>query len=662
MAGPGPGRSAQALQRRCPQGPAGDFLSGALHTKCKSRSSLVYKGGTDSSLKNITISLSNCSLESEFTEAGREKSIGSSDFQKSLKNWDCFDDEQDYFCGSSGLDIEENSIICSEIDATQNTAIYTGAGLTLPSHLGANTQENTDQIINHGLLKKIVHGTGAQACNRQGLIPPHISQIYDELFVIHQKLQRESSAQQEYALQLQKRERCLTEQEALFFQHEAALAKIRGVEEEVHTKIAALKEQHEAEVKQLTEALREITKENRRLKSSYDSLRDVNDSLRKQLSDVTELNKKLEGQARKAKARLENLQRKHEFSKVWKSNDLCQVMKEGKPVKQEKVMAKSRTATLPLNSQVYELLTYLMDWISDQHLSKIKTKEESHKPRVTQSSKNSCTQEKCMKLLPIAAEQLQWMPYVNPKLHMPVIKFIYWSIRQLDTDTQHTTMRSTMRRLGEDIFKGIVSKGNPHSSSEQPTESKSKSAAFFKSFCMPLRFLSTLIVLKTVKQVDYLAQAFESLRADLKTDEGKALFLEYQCMPVVLSHLKVSSTSLLSRALDGLLQMTMESGSLQPFLEACSNESFFQTCSVLLRSSKLDIAVLEKLCVILQKLSRIKSNKKLFEMFGLHRMFQELRRTVDPGHTFLCINLNSILLNLEFLTSNSLDSSLSTSH
>lgn len=39
-----------------------------------------------------------------------------------------FDDEQDYFCGSSGLDTEENSIICSEIDAIQNTAIYTGTG------------------------------------------------------------------------------------------------------------------------------------------------------------------------------------------------------------------------------------------------------------------------------------------------------------------------------------------------------------------------------------------------------------------------------------------------------------------------------------------------------------------------------------------------------
>ncbi|KFZ54280.1 Coiled-coil domain-containing protein 138, partial [Podiceps cristatus] len=166
-------------------------------------------------------------------------------------------------------------------------------------------------------------------------------------------------------------------------------------------------------------------------------------------------------------------------------------------------------------------------------------------------------------LLPIATEQLQWMPFLNPNLHVPVIKFIYWSIRQLDTGIQHATMTSTMRRLGEFIFKGIVSKRNPHSSSEQSTESKSKSAAFFKSSCMHLRFLSTLIVLKTVTQVDYLAQAFDSLRIDLKKDEGKALFLEYQCVPVILSHFKVSSRGLLSSALDGLLQMTMESGKFE---------------------------------------------------------------------------------------------------
>ncbi|XP_064915939.1 coiled-coil domain-containing protein 138 isoform X2 [Columba livia] len=652
MAGPGhgfgvsPGRSAQCLQRRYLRGPAGDCLSGALHTGYKSGSSLEYK-------------------VSEFTESGRENSIRSpSDFLRSFKDWDCLDDEQDSFCDSSGLEVEEKTINGSETDAVQNTAMYVETGSTLPSHLDANTQENSDQSITDALARRIVNEADVQACNSQGLIPPHISQIYDELFVIHQKLQRESSAQQEYALQLQKRERFLTERETLLFKHEAALAKIRGVEEEVHTKFGIIKEQHEAEVKQLTEALREITKENRRLKSSFDTLKEINDSLRKQLNDVTELNKKLEGQARKVQARLENLQRKHEFLTVQKSKNICQVVQQSKPVKHEKVMVTSKIAKLPLNSQVYELLTFLMDWISDQHLSRIKIQEEkgdSYKPLVTQASKNTCTQERCMKLLPIATEQLQWMPFVNPKLHVPVIKFIYWSIRQLDNGNQHATMTSTMRRLGEDIFKGIVSKGKLQSS-EQSTENKSKSAAFFKSSCMPLRFLSTLIVLKTVTQVDYLAQALDSLCTDLKTDEGKALFLEYQCMPVILSHLKVSSRGLLSSALDGLLQMTMESGFLQPFLEACSNESFFRTCSVLLRSSKLDIQVLEKLCVILQKLSRIKSNKKMFELFALHQVIQELHRTTNPDHAFLCINLNSILLNLGLSRSNSLTSSLSTSH
>ncbi|XP_009575778.1 PREDICTED: coiled-coil domain-containing protein 138, partial [Fulmarus glacialis] len=458
----------------------------------------------DSSLENTTISLSKCSLESELTEGGRENSIrSSSDFLQSFKDWDCFDDEQDSFCDSSALEIEEKTINCSETDAIQNTAIYVETGSTLPSHLTANRRENSDQNITNGLVRKIVSGTDAQACNSQGLIPPHISQIYDELFVIHQKLQRESSAQQEYALQLQKREHFLTELEVLLFRHEAALAKIRGVEEEVHIKFGIIKEQHEAEVKQLTEALREITKENRRLKSSFDTLKEMNDSLRKQLSDVTELNKKLEGQARKVQARLENLQRKHEFLMVQKSKDICQVVQQSKPVKQEKVMVTSKIAKLPLNSQVYELLTFLMDWISDQHLSKIKIQEEredSHKLLATQTSKKTCTQERCMKLLPMATEQLQWMPFVKPKLHMPVIKCIYWSIRQLDSGIQHATMTSTMRRLGEDIFKGIVSKGNPYNSSEEPTESKSKSAAFFKSSCMPLRFLSTLIVLRTVTQ------------------------------------------------------------------------------------------------------------------------------------------------------------------
>ncbi|XP_050777889.1 coiled-coil domain-containing protein 138 isoform X2 [Gopherus flavomarginatus] len=695
MASPALSGSVERLKRRYLRGgarPAGDCLSGSLQTKCKKGNSLTNTGNLDSSSDNTIMPLSIHFSQSRSTQNGRKHySKPLSDLFKSFKNLDCFDDELDSLYDSSQLELEEEVMNVSATDAVPNTVTYTytETDVTLPSNLAANTVTFSDHDINSGLVRKIVSKPETQVLSGQRLIPSHINQIYDELYDIHQKLQQENSAQQEYALQLQKREHFLAEREALLFKHEAALTKIRGVEEEVHAKFQIIKEQHEAEVKQLSETLKEKTKESKRLKSSFDTLKEMNDSLKKQLSDVSEQNKKMEVQARKVQARLENLQRKHEFLTIQKSKDVSQAMQEIKSVKQEKMTVTSKICKGPLNSHVYELLTVLMDWISDQFL-KVKIEEEGRDNQTLTYTHKNYTQEKCAKLLPIVAEQLQWMPFVNPKLHMPVIKFIYWAIRQLNCGTQHSTMTSTMRRLGEDIFKGIGTKGNQHGSSEQPAESKPKIAAFFKSSILPLRFVSTLIVLKTVTQgltkgtkhltrgrirkqdfsnvkggkflADYLAQAFDSLCVDLKTDEGKALFLEYQSVPVILSHLRISNRGLLSNAIDGLLQMTMESGFLQPFLEACSNESFFRTCSVLLRNPKLDLLIVEKLSIILQKLSRIKSNKKMFELFTIHLMIQELQRTTHPNHAFLCINLNSILFNLGLTRTNSLISSLSTSH
>nr|XP_006114605.1 coiled-coil domain-containing protein 138 isoform X1 [Pelodiscus sinensis] len=598
--------------------------------------------------------------QSKSTQSGsKHYSKPLNDLFRSFKNLDCFDDELDLLSDSSQLELEEEvTVDVSATNAIQNAIMYTytETDVTLPSSLAANTVTCSDHDISSGLVRKTASKPETEVLSGQRLIPSAINQIYDELYVIHQKLQQENSAQQEYALQLQKREHFLAEREALLFRHEAALTKIRGVEEEVHAKFQIIKEQHEAEVQQLSESLKERTKENKRLRSSFDALKEMNDSLKKQLSDVTEQNKKLEFQAKKVQARLDNLQRKHEFLTIQKSKDVSQPMQEIKSVKQEKMTATSKICKAPLNSHVYELLTVLMDWISDQFLKVKKEEERGENHKLTYTHKND-TQEKWPKLLPIIAEQLQWMPFVNPKLHIPVIKFIYWAIRQLDYGTQHSTMTSTMRRLGEDIFKGIANKGNKHSSSEQSAESKPKTAAFFKSSILPLRFVSTLIILKTVTQADYLAQAFDSLCVDLKTDEGKALFLEYQSVPIILNHLRISSRGLLSNAIDGLLQMTMESGFLQPFLEACSNESFFRTCSVLLRNPKLDLLILEKISIILQKLSRIKSNKKMFELFTIHLVIQELQRTTHPDHAFLCINLNSILFNLGLTKTNSFVSS-----
>ncbi|XP_016018459.2 coiled-coil domain-containing protein 138 isoform X1 [Rousettus aegyptiacus] len=531
-----------------------------------------------------------------------------------------------------------------------------------PTYLASNSRNWTEccSDASDSPLKCVTYPK-SEASKKGSLLPHQINQIYDELFQIHQKLRCETAAQQEFAEELQRREHFLVEREQLLSRHETALTKIKGVEEEVLTRFQIIKEQRDAEVGYLIEVLKEKNKENKRLRSSFDAMKELNDNLKKQLNEVSEENRKMEIQAKRVQARLDNLQRKFEFMTIQRLKGNSHVAHEMKSLKQEKVPV-SKTYKVPLNAQVYELLTVFMDWISVHHLSKLKSEEsgmDGEKPLPKFASQRNDIQEKCVKLLPVMTEQLQWMPFVNAKLHEPFVKFIYWSLRQLDAGTQHSTMTSTLRRLGEDILKGVVTKGIQDNSLEHSIENKPKTAAFFKSSSLPLRFLSTLIVLKTVTQADYLAQAFDSLCLDLKTEEGKTLFLKYQAVPVIVNHLRISSKGLLSNVIDSLLQMTVESESLQPFLEACSNTLFFRTCSVLLRTPKLDLQVLEKLSIILQKLSKIKSNKKLFELFTIHLMLQEIQRTTHPEHAFLCINLNSTLFNLGLTKCNSLASNAS---
>ncbi|XP_008251116.1 coiled-coil domain-containing protein 138 isoform X6 [Oryctolagus cuniculus] len=478
----------------------------------------------------------------------------------------CLDDELDSFHDLKKREMEEeftekdHKVSTSKSTKQSFREIEKVAPLTNLASVRPRTEcgsDTSDSPLKHA------HYPKSKASSKQSLRPHQINQIYDELFQIHLKLQCETTAQQKFAEELQKRERFLVEREQLLFKHETALSKIKGVEEEVLTRFRIIKEQHDAEVEHLTEVLKERNKESKRLRSSFDALKELNDNLKKQLNEVSEENRKMEIQAKRVQARLDNLQRKYEFMTVQRLKGNPHAAHEMKSLKQEKVPA-SKTYKAPLNGQVYELLTVFMDWISDHHLSKLKHEEsvtDGEKPLPKFTSQRNGIQEKCVK---------------------------------------HATMTSTLRRLGEDIFKGVVIKGIQENSLEQSVENKPKAAAFFKSSNLPLRFLSTLIVLKTVTQE-----------------------------------------------------------SLQPFLEACSNSAFFRTCSVLLRTPKLDLQILEKLSIILQKLSKIKSNKKLFELFTIHLMLQEIQRTTHPEHAFLCINLNSTLFNLGLTKCNAVPSNAS---
>ncbi|KAM3935500.1 coiled-coil domain-containing protein 138 isoform 2-T2 [Leptodactylus fuscus] len=533
-----------------------------------------------------------------------------------------------------------------------NSHLYTETDVTLPSHLLANTYTEPSLLVSgpagskHSMRKP--QNTALRSPN---VLPSEIHDIYEELSEIYQKLQQERMSQQEYTLQLKRQEQCLIEKEEMLLKHQATLSKIKDVEEIVHEKFRIMKQQHDVEVKQLSDTLKEKIKENKRLKSSFDTLKEMNDTLKKQLNEVSEQNKKLESQAKKVQSRLENLQRKHSFFTVQKSKDVSQTMQFPKPQNVEKKLVPVKPKVLH-NMHVYKLVTILMDCLSESEGNGGRDKSLSMDKLPT-----NYFQEKCVKILPVIVEQFQWMPLVNSKLHFSFMRFSYWTLRQLDNRTQ-STLTSTIRRLGEETFKGVVY----HPGEESILEDKPRPVAFFKSNNFALRFISTLVVLKTVTQVDYLAQALDSLCMDLKSDEGRSLFLEYQAVPVVVDLLHVPNRGLISGILDILLQLSMETRFLQPFLESCSTESFFCTCAALLKDTKVDVQVLEKLSIVLQKLSKVRSNKKLFEIFSIPQVIQELQRTANSDHAFLVINLNSILFHLGFAKTKALSPTASIDH
>ena len=98
----------------------------------------------------------------------------------------------------------------------------------------------------------------------------------------------------------------------------------------------------------------------------------------------------------------------------------------------------------------------------------------------------------------------------------------------------------------------------------------------------------------------------------MKDDTLKKLFLNYYGTWTIIKWCKLSNKHFLSCSVDTYLQMSSDWEHLETFLESCSNESWFSHISVILKNTnmpngvKLEINFLEKLSVLLQKLSKKK--------------------------------------------------------
>ncbi|XP_046869762.1 coiled-coil domain-containing protein 138-like isoform X1 [Hypomesus transpacificus] len=546
--------------------------------------------------------------------------------------------DSDGVMSSSDEDLSMDYKTCPLLDTVVH---YTETDVTLPSSLASSLGSRETEPGLGMAREEQERGLREQQPQSYSLLSstPDMGQVCQEMLVIYQQLRAERESQQQWQRELQERESRL-------LRKELALSRLRGVEEEVHARILEVQEKHQREVSGLQELLRERTKENRRLKSSFDTIKELNDTMKKQLTELCEHNKRLEGQSRKVQARLENLQRKNDYSLAQRGREHAnEKTAETGAAKREKSASSSKTKKGCIGPAPVRLLALLLDWVVDgQSFPPAAGDREA----VLDVPLVVSLHERCSKVLPLLVEQLQLTSGSDPSLILPLLRLIYQALRQLDSTTQPVTLCSTLRRLGEEVSRppALQPSGPPDLSGALRPRGPTRTTPLYRSPCPHTRLLSALIVLRTVTQADVLAQALDSIHGELACEQSRGLFLHHAGLPVLLTLLRGGRGGP-HAPVDILLLLASPSRFLSPFLEACSSEDFFRTAALLLRSSRLALPLLEKLSILLQKLSTLRKNKRLFELCSLHLLLQEMLRTTDPTHTFLCLNLNSILLNLK---------------
>ncbi|XP_056436083.1 coiled-coil domain-containing protein 138-like isoform X1 [Gadus chalcogrammus] len=553
-------------------------------------------------------------------------------------------------CGFHGSDALKREHMPCHLEETHH--LSTETDVTLPSCVDGSqdSEPQAGNTLNRsaGRLKLL-----SSTCQTS---PSDLDKVCQEMMTIYERLQAERASHQEWERELMEREGRLEERERRVEEGERrveerseALGRLSGMEEALNSCILSVQERHQREVLKLQELLKERTGEIKRMSSSFNVMKKLNNSMKEQLKELGEQNTKLESHYKRVQGRLENLQRKYDPGMVEKAR--LNVCAKATQSRREKSGASSKpTNKAPMRPSSPSLLALLLDWLLEtQTFSLVAPHHETASDPQCLPPQVLLT-DRCLQMLPLLADQLQRTSLSDPPLLLCVLRLVYWGLRHLDSSPQRGALSSTLRRIGaqvsahppeeKDSGDGVLpgSRGN-----SGPAHGGS---VLYHSPCPHTRVLSALIVLHTVTQADLLAQALGGLRSQLRSEGSRGLFLQYGGLGVLLRLLGASSRGGLHGPVDILMQLSAPSRFLDPFLDACSCADFFSTISKLLQQPPLDLRLLEKLSILLQKLSNIRRNRRLFERSSLRLLLQEMQRTTEPSCSFLRLNLGSILLNL----------------
>ncbi|XP_028406422.1 coiled-coil domain-containing protein 138-like [Dendronephthya gigantea] len=471
-----------------------------------------------------------------------------------------------------------------------------------------------------------------------------LQDIYEELRQISKKLKEETHALQVWEEELQEREAMLNDREYITNTQQEFVSET--LEEEIQRQCTIIDQEYQGQVNELQKVIHEKSKEANRLRDSFNTIRTTHDDLRKQFIEMQDQNRLLESQTLSLQQRLNNLLRKNEYQAKKEEAEKNEKFNEHAVLTTKRDNVDSFKA--PSNSKfrvsgVLDVLSCLLIWISDSELEYVSPEETELRGKAKSSE---AAYGKCVKILPPLADLISYIPTVNPDVMHPLLKFVYSVMLYMEHSphvTQKSVLVSTFRRMGEELYKPEAIKHREGKIDGR--RSKMTDEIYIRSPNMDERMLSTLIILKTISRADYLSHTFEVLKSDLREQEGKRLFINHNGINVIMAFMKPKNV-LLESAIDVTLQMSMESDVVTEFLIRCSTSNFFNVCTNLLQEKGLQLKIVEKLSIILQRLSKIRNNRRYFEAFQLVPVMHELLRLNDTDNAFLSLNLRSVLVNL----------------
>uniref|UniRef100_UPI00358DFA03 coiled-coil domain-containing protein 138 n=1 Tax=Myxine glutinosa TaxID=7769 RepID=UPI00358DFA03 len=517
-------------------------------------------------------------------------------------------------------------------------------------------ERNANKVcINRGLVTS-PELRSMEQCNEEPL-SVDVHQVYNELQFILSQLQVERDVLASRVKDMAVWERCLHAREGLLARQPNEVHHLQNSSSHAAARLALARESHTLEVEQLTGALHSETRGKHRLCSSFKTLKELNDNLKYQLTNLTEENQKLKTQTNRLQRRLENLQRREALNRARSGKvEIPAFMLPGDVQRTagQKQFSKtfgkeeppgSKPGSKPCKHVAWDLTGLLLEWLAHTGLGcgafpGIRPKRHPY------LLSEDVFRAKCCKVLPLLVNDLCHTP--PAKYQLLVVNFVNITLSYLHDQVQHTGLTATYRRLGEELFKGGIpgetEKPSTHLDWVEPTSiCVPKPGGFLHSSDLETRFLSSLVILRTLSQVDLLAQVWDIFRVDLQNPKARHLFLQHGAFSAVVHFLRPSARGLLSSAIDSLLLMAADCRVSEAFIAGCGTEAFFRSCVALLRSPRVALNVLEKLSMLLQNLTM---HRKLFEKFGLPRLITSRCQDPEAKHAFLTMNLRSVLLNL----------------